>query len=115
MGATMKTRCLLLAVLLLPVGWAIAAFDPTAPPRAVPDPSANTRQTRLTWIRLHGAHPLAMYDGVIVRLGDAVEGGRVTAIREDHIVITGKRGRHTVFLYDRSVRTQPPSPVRTPR
>jgi len=39
-------------------------------------------------------------------VGDAVVGGRVVAIREDHIVISGKDGRRTVYLLDRSVTPQ---------
>lgn len=111
----MKIQQVLLAVLSLPIGWAAAAFDPTAPARIGPDTSPAARQPDLAWIRVGGSHSLAWYGGTTVRLGDLVEGGRVSAIHEDHIVISGKRGRRAVFLLDRSIRTQPlaqPRPAR---
>ena len=44
--------------------------------------------------------------GTAVKLGDAVEGGRVSAIREDHIVISGKGGRRTVYLLEQPIRNK---------
>jgi len=57
-------------------------------------------------VRVNGRHSIAWYGGTTVRLGDAVEGGRVMAIHEDHIVISGKGGRRTVYLLDHATRTQ---------
>lgn len=119
MGVAMKTLRILICLLLLPAGWAAAAFDPTAPPPQLAGGAANAaaaaQQTGLAWVRVNGRHSLAWYGGTTVRLGDPVEGGRVSAIREDHIVISGKSGHRAVYLLDRSIRTQLPTPARAVR
>jgi len=38
-----------------------------------------------------------------------VEGGRVSAIREDHVVISGRGGSRSIYLLDRSVRGNRPN------
>lgn len=108
MGALMKTGALnvqLALALALAAGWASAAFDPTAPPKTRASVSAETPREKagLAWVRLNGPHSIAWYGGTTVKLGDPVEGGRVTAIREDHIVISGKGGRRAVYLLDHSI------------
>lgn len=119
MGAAMKALRALIFMLVLPVGWAAAAFDPTAPPAQPTGGSADAgtaaRQAGLAWVRVNGRDSLAWYGGTTVRLGDLVEGGRVSAIREDHIVISGKGGYRAVYLLDRSIRTQLPAPARAVR
>lgn len=106
MGTAMKAaimKCRLALVLALATGWADAAFDPTAPPRVKAD-SGSSQDTGLAWVRMNGRHSIAWYGGTTVRLGDQVEGGRVTAIHEDHIVISGAAGRRSVYLFDRTMR-----------
>lgn len=107
MGAAMKAlrmKCQLAVMLALATGWAAAAFDPMAPPKAttaakVPQGSA------LAWIRVNGRQSIAWYGGAAVKVGDVVEGGRVSAIREDHIVVTGTGGSRSIYLLERTVRT----------
>lgn len=97
-------------VLALATPLAVASLpDPTALPKSLSGPSASAKseETGLAWVRIDGPHPIAWYGGTTVKLGDSVDGGRVTAIREDHIVISGKGGRRTVHLLDHSIRTQP--------
>ena len=120
MGALMKSmalKTLLALALSLAASWASAAFDPTAPPKIGASANAETahEEAGLAWVRVNGRHSIAWYGGTTVKLGDPVKGGRVTAIREDHIVISGKGGRRAVYLLDHSIRTQPralPRPVR---
>lgn len=107
MGAAMKAgrvKCRLAFVLMLAAGGASAAFDPTAPSGIQTEAGAASRDAGLAWVRLNGRDSLAWYGGTAVRLGDPVAGGRVTAIAEDHIVISGKGGRRTVYLLDRPIR-----------
>lgn len=108
----MAARMMLLAMALLTSPLAVASLtDPTAPPQ-VPSSSGVAgahEDAGLAWVRVNGPHSIAWYGGTTVRLGDAVEGGRVTAIREDHIVISGKSGRRAVYLLDQSIRTQSPT------
>jgi len=87
--------------------------DPTALPKSLSSAAAGAppEDAGLAWVRVNGRHSIAWYGGTTVKLGDAVEGGRVTAIHEDHIVISGKGGRRTVYLLDHSIRT----PSRDPR
>ncbi len=107
MGAPVKI--MLLLAWLSAAGLAQAAIDPTAPPKSLaasgPDAQA---PAELAWVRLNGKQSLAWYGGAAVRLGDAVEGGRVVAIREDHIVIVGSQGRRVVYLFDPAVRARQP-------
>ena len=110
MGALMKTGVLkiqLALALALAAGWASAAFDPTAPPKTRASVSAGTarEEAGLAWLRVNGRHSIAWYGGTTVKLGDPVEGGRVTAIREDHIVISGKGGSRAIYLLDHSIRS----------
>lgn len=107
MGAVMKSlwvKCLLAWALALTTNWAAAAFDPMAPPKTTL--AADASQDRaLAWVRMNGQHSIAWYGGKTVKLGDAVEGGWVSAIREDHIVISSKGGSRSVYLFDRTVRS----------
>jgi hypothetical protein len=98
-----------LAMLLAPPLAAASLPDPTALPKSLSSAPAGTapEEIGLAWVRVNGRHSLAWYGGTTVRLGDQVEGGRVTEIREDHIVISGKSGRRTVHLLDHSIRAQP--------
>ncbi|MHB1214834.1 MAG: hypothetical protein ACYCY9_07575 [Thiobacillus sp.] len=114
----MAARVMLLALVLLASPWAAASLtDPTAPPVALSSAgrAGAPEEAGLAWVRVNGPHSIAWYGGTTVRLGDAVEGGRVTAIREDHIVISGRNGRRAVYLIDPSVRTQSPTPRRPAR
>lgn len=109
-----------LMTLLLPAAVAASLPDPTALPRALTSPDPETLQDAptLAWVKFNGKRSIAWYGGSTVKLGDSVEGGRVTAIREDHIVISGKGGRRSVYLIDETARTQllaPPRPARKTR
>ena len=97
-----------LAALLAPPLAAASLPDPTMLPKSLSSAPAGSapEEASLAWVRVDGRHSLAWYGGTTVKLGDPVEGGRVTAIREDHIVISGKGGRRTVYLLDHSIRTQ---------
>ncbi|HWR77567.1 MAG TPA: hypothetical protein VN283_10220 [Thiobacillus sp.] len=116
--------------------WALAALlatplaaaslpDPTALPkfRASPDAAgsneAGVHETAaLAWMRVNGHHSIAWYNGTTVKVGDSVDGERVTAIHEDHIVLSGKGGRRAVYLLDHAIRTQQqaqPRPARKNR
>lgn len=118
----MAARMMLLvaiAVLAAPLA-AESLPDPTALPQALssPGPENVTVEPTLAWVKVNGKRSIAWYGGSAVKLGDSVDGGRVTAIREDHIVISGKSGRRTVYLLDESTRTQPlarPRPARKTR
>lgn len=106
----MAARMMLLAVAALlasPLSAASLA-DPTALPESLSRaPAAAMREARgLAWVRVDGPRSIAWYGGTTVRLGDPVDGGRVSAIREDHIVISGKGGRRSVYLLDHTIRTQ---------
>jgi hypothetical protein len=91
--------------------------DPTALPKALssPGPEAELVEPTLAWVKVNGKNSIAWYGDSPVKLGDLVDGGRVTAIREDHIVISGKNGRRSVYLLDESTRTQPLAPPRPAR
>lgn len=108
MNSVLKAQLML--ALLLVAGGASATLDPTEPPKiranAVAGVETAPEEASLAWVRVNGRHSIAWYGGTTVRLGDAVEGGRVTAIHEDHIVISGKGGRRTVYLLDRTTRAQ---------
>jgi hypothetical protein len=97
-----------LAVLLAPPLAAASLPDPTALPKSLSSAPAGTApgETGLAWVRVNGRHSIAWYGGTTVKLGDQVDGGRVTEIREDHIVISGKSGRRAVYLLDHSIRAQ---------
>jgi hypothetical protein len=105
--------------LVLAAGGAAAALDPTEPPKlrasAAAGGEAAPEEATLAWVRVNGRNSIAWYGGTTVRLGDAVEGGRVTAIHEDHIVISGKGGSRSVYLLDNSTRKQPQAPTRPAR
>lgn len=109
----------LVALLATPLA-AASLPDPTALPKlqAGPGSDGSYEESTLAWVRVNGRHSVAWYGGTSVKVGDEVEGGRVTAIREDHIVISGKRGRRSVYLLDQAVRTKPqaqPRPARKNR
>jgi len=103
--------------LLLVAGMASAVSDPTEPPKTRASAGGETApaEAGLAWVRLNGRHSIAWYGGTTVKLGEAVEGGRLTAIHEDHIVISGKGGRRTVYLLDHATRTQPQARPRSAR
>ena len=107
MAARMMPMALALA-LATPLA-AASLPDPTALPTSLSGAAAGARpeEAGLAWVRVNGQHPIAWYGGTTVKLGDQVDGGRVTDIREDHIVISGEGGRRTVYLLDHSIRTQP--------
>ena len=109
MGAAMKSlraKCMLAWVLALAANWATAAFDPMAPPKTTL--ATGVPQDRsLAWVRMNGQHSIAWYGGRTVKVGDAVEDGWVSAIREDHIVISGKGGSRSIYLLDRTARSHP--------
>ena len=118
----MAARMMVLALtaLLLTPAVASSLSDPTALPKTMLSTGSEgaNEPAGLAWVRVDGRNSIAWFGGTTVKLGEAVEGGRVTAIREDHIVISGKDGRQTVYLLDQSVRTQPqarPRPARKTR
>ena len=114
MGQILKYGAMGWAGLLAASAW--AGFDPTAPPA---QPQAATTKTqnesRLAWVRVDGGNSIAWYGGTTVKLGEQVEGGRVVAIHEDHIVIAGRDGRRTIPLLDTQVRHQPVTLPRSSR
>lgn len=104
--------CALVALLATPA--AAALPDPTALPisRASQDAAGSNEAgsneaAALAWVRVNGRHSIAWYNGTTVKVGDAVEGGRVAAIHEDHIVLSNKNERRAVYLLDHATRTQP--------
>lgn len=111
MGPILRLLCALLAGFATGTAW--ADFDPTAPPkiRSARVPT----QSSLAWVRVNGKNSIAWYNGMIVKLGDQVEGGRVVAIREDHIVIAGRGGHRTISLLDPQVQHNPVALSRSPR
>lgn len=116
MGAAMRAMWLagpLALALALGTGWAAAAFDPMAPPGKITvgvEAGVVVPQDKtLAWVRLNGRHSIAWYGGKAIKVGDAVEGGRVSAIHEDHIVISGKGGSRSIYLLDRTVRGNHPN------
>jgi hypothetical protein len=82
-------------------------FDPTAPPVVSQSAQNPSGKIGLAWVRINGRDSIAWYGGAPIRLGDAVDGGRVVAIAEDHIVIAGREGRRTVRLFDPRVQHRP--------
>ena len=106
----MAARVIELALALLSMaGHAASLPDPTAPPsfRAGPESDVPRVESSLAWVKVNDNQSIAWYGGTAVTVGDTVPGGRVTAIREDHIVITGKDGKRAVYLLDHAVRTRP--------
>jgi hypothetical protein len=114
--------CALVALLATPA--AAALPDPTALPKfrasqdaagsneagsneAGSNEAGSNEAAALAWVRVNGRHSIAWYNGTTVKVGDAVEGGRVAAIHEDHIVLSNKNERRTVYLLDHATRTQP--------
>ncbi|MDP3214124.1 MAG: hypothetical protein Q8S73_08470 [Deltaproteobacteria bacterium] len=99
--------------LALGTGWAAAAFDPMAPPGKITAGAKAVavvpQDKTLAWVRLNGRYSIAWYGDKAIKVGDAVEGGRVSAIREDHIVISGKGGSRSIYLLDRTVRGHHPN------
>ncbi|MBU1395813.1 MAG: hypothetical protein KKE84_06680 [Gammaproteobacteria bacterium] len=109
----------LAALLAMPLA-AASLPDPTALPvfQAGQGGGDSPEAAVLAWVSVNGNHSIAWYDGTTVKVGDSVEGGRVAAIHEDHIVLSGKDGRRAVYLLDHAIRTQPqaqPRPVRNNR
>lgn len=91
----------------------VAAIDPTEPPRSLGAPSVQDAQSvaRPAWVRVDGSRSVAWYGGTVVRLGETVAGGRLVAIHEDHVVISGPAGRQRIDLLDPSVRVRHPPPA----
>lgn len=84
------------------------AIDPTAPPLTT-GASATTgagANAQLAWVLVDGRQSVAWYDGAVARLGDTVNGERLLAIREDHIVLAGPQGTRRVYLLDPRLRIQ---------
>lgn len=107
----MVARLILLAagaLLALPLA-AASLPDPTALPasRSGAPAGASSEEAGLAWVRVDGPRSIAWYRGTTVKVGDPVVGGRVAAIREDHIVISGKDARRRVYLLDPAIRTEP--------
>lgn len=83
---------------------AAAMHDPMAPP-AGPAPGVAAQPAAppfspapLLWTRVGGQGPVAWYGGRPVGIGEMVEGGRIVAIAEDHIVIAAQGRLHRVSL-----------------
>jgi hypothetical protein len=114
--AARLTMTVLAALLAMPLA-AASLPDPTALPisRANPDAGGASEVAALAWVSVNGRHSVAWYNGTTVKVGDAVEGGRVAAIHEDHIVLSDKGGRRAVYLLDHTVRTQPQAQARPAR
>ena len=106
--AARLTMTALAALLAMPLA-AASLPDPTALPvsRANPDAGGTSEAATLAWVSVNGRHSIAWYNGTTVKVGDPVEGGRVAAIHEDHIVLSDKGGRRAVYLLDHAIRTQP--------
>lgn len=109
MGHVLKYLGLLLAGFAMNPVW--ADFDPTAPPRLAASADAPAASA-LSWVRVDGKNSVAWYGGTTVKLGDRVEGGRIAAIHEDHIVIAGSNGRRIVPLLDSQVQHRAVAQVR---
>ena len=97
----------LLVALAVPAAAADSLPDPTALPRTLSSADVAGTPEELAWVRVDGRNSIAWFGGTTVKLGEQVEGGRVTAILEDHIVISGRHGQRSVYLLDHSIRTQP--------
>jgi hypothetical protein len=108
LGPILRLLCLLAG---LGTGTVSADFDPTAPPKMKSNEVPT--ESSLAWVRINGRDSIAWYNGTVVKLGDRVEGGRIVAIREDHIVLAGPRGRRTVSLLDPQVQHKPMVPSRS--
>lgn len=118
MGQILKYAVLACTSLFAGFAWAefeSTAFDPTAPPQFRTHDNQPQNASRLTWVRVDGRNSIAWYGDTAVRLGERVEGGRVVAIHEDHIVIAGPQGRRTIPLLSAQVRHQPVTPLRSSR
>jgi hypothetical protein len=102
-----RMMLLALAVLLSTTVAAASLPDPTALPKTLSNADVSGAAEELAWVRVDGRNSIAWFGGTTVKLGEQVEGGRVTAIREDHIVISGKHGDRSIYLLDQSIRTQP--------
>lgn len=100
MVAAVRLTALLAGTLLsVPV----MAIDPTAPPVSVAAPAAvasTAATTQLAWVRVDGSRSVAWYGGSVARLGDTVNGERLLAVREDHVVLSGAQGTRRVYLLD---------------
>ena len=111
MGQILKYCVLGWVSLLATCAW--AEFDPTAPPQFKTRETQPQNGSNLAWVRMDGRNSIAWYGGTAVKLGERVEGGRVVAIHEDHIVIAGPQGRRTIPLLSSQVRHQPVTPRRS--
>ena len=97
--------------------FALAGFDPTAPPPVRTLESQNQAQkvSGLAWVRVDGKNSIAWYGDTTVKLGERVEGGRVVAIHEDHIVIEGRAGRRLIPLWGSQVQHHPVTLPHSPK
>lgn len=90
------------SLIVLAGGWttAHATFDPMQPPASLSLDTVNAPAvvSQLSWIRNDHRRPVAWYGGRVVGIGDQVDGVRIQAIRDDHIVVTGQEGRQVIWL-----------------
>lgn len=119
--AARLTMMALAALLAMPLA-AASLPDPTALPKfrasqdaAGSNEAGSNEAAVLAWVSVNGRHSIAWYNGTTVKVGDPVEGGRVAAIHEDHIVLSDKGGRRAVYLLDQAIRTQPQAQARPAR
>lgn len=81
--------------------WAADLADPTRPPprlgaQAVDAPAAPPLS--VNGVFLMGQRPYAVVDGVTVRIGDPLGGGRVGRIDEQGVWLDGRAGRRLLRL-----------------
>lgn len=98
----MGNHVTVVGLMLLAGGWATAhaVFDPMQPPASLSQTAVNAPavESQLSWIRNDNRRPVAWYGGRVVGVGDQVDGVRIQAIRDDHIVVTSQQGRQMIWL-----------------
>lgn len=95
-------------VVLILVAWlatpARSNGDPMAPPRppktrvATGNAPVSNTPAPLLWTRVGADTAVAWYGGHLVQVGSEVNGARIEAIAEDHIVVSKQGRRHRVPL-----------------
>lgn len=101
-----KTLTALLACSFALTVQAQALRDPTQPPPAFLDDSARStadalageRPALTTIVRRHGAKPLAVINGEMVRQGGKIGDWVVVRISESEVVLRGENGRELLTL-----------------
>lgn len=95
----------LIALLLAPSAQAQIKRDPTQPPPAytteggVVEPERQvTEHVLQSIVRQHGAKPLAMINGQIVRLGGKIDDWTLVRIGESEVVLKGPDGNETLMM-----------------